>query len=233
MRGYHIGLIPDGNRRWAREKGLKPWKGHEEGAKKAELFIEWCIDHKEIGMLTIYTLSEENFSRPEEELNELFDIYGNELLKLIEKEEIHRDRVKINVVSTNIDPLPAKLLAVFNRVTTETQDYGDKVLNLLIGYTGQSELLQAVSSPRNRLKNLFFGLRGKDVVAALKIKEHCDFIIRTGEESEEREARSGFLLWQSAYSEYYHINKYYPDVTREEFDKAWEYFLTTKRKKGH
>ena len=67
MRRYHIGLIPDGNRRWAREKGLKPWKGHEEGAKKAELFIEWCIDHKEISVLTIYTLSEENFSRPKKE----------------------------------------------------------------------------------------------------------------------------------------------------------------------
>ena len=66
----------------------------------------------------------------------------------------------------------------------------------------------------------------------LKVKRPCDFIIRTGEESEEREARSGFLLWQSAYSEYYHINKFFPDVTKEDFDKAWSYFENTRRGKG-
>ena len=103
---------------------------------------------------------------------------------------------------------------------------------MLIGYTGQSEILGAISSPSNRIKNLLFGLKDSDLRKNLKIKTPCDFIIRTGEESEEREARSGFLLWQSAYAEYYHINKFFPDVTEEDFNEAWDYFMNTKRRKG-
>ena len=229
---YHIGLIPDGNRRWAKEKGLEPWEGHEKGAEKGELFIEWCIDHEDIGEITVYGLSEENFKRPAQELGELYKLYEDELTKLINKEKIHKDRVRINIISTDVKSVPKNLSRLFDRIRTETKDYENKVLNMLIGYTGQSELLGAISSPLNRVKNLFFGLRQADVKKSLKVKTPCDFIIRTGEESEEREARSGFLLWQSAYAEYYHISKFFPEVTEEDFNMAWEYFKSTRRRKG-
>ena len=62
---YHIGMIPDGNRRWAKERGLDPWEGHRRGAEKGELFIEWCIDREDISELTVYGLSEEKFIRTE------------------------------------------------------------------------------------------------------------------------------------------------------------------------
>ena len=232
MEGYHIGLIPDGNRRWAKERGLDPWEGHRKGAEKGELFIEWCIDHDDISEITNYGLSEENFKRPVRELVKLYELYEEELTKLINKEKIHTQRVKINIVYTNIRPIPPNLVSLFHRIRMETRNYGDKVLNLLIGYTGQSEIIHAVSSPLNRLKNLFFGLSEKDLQNSLKIKRPCDFIIRTGEESEEREARSGFLLWQSAYAEYYHINKYFPEITKEDISRAWRYFENTRRRKG-
>jgi len=232
MQGYHIGLIPDGNRRWAEERGLKPWEGHRKGAEKGELFIEWCIDHEDIGEITTYGLSEENFRRPAEELEKLYELYEDELTKLINKEKIHKNRVKINIICTNTKFIPKNLIDLFNRIRTETKNYENKVLNLLIGYTGQSEILSAISSPLNRLKNLFFGLSEEDLQNSLKVKRPCDFIIRTGEESEEREARSGFLLWQSAYAEYYHVNKFFPDVTEEDFTKAWNYFENTRRRKG-
>lgn len=232
MQGYHIGLIPDGNRRWAKEKGLEPWEGHMKGAEVGEVFIEWCIDHKDIYEVTTYGLSEENFRRPTKELEKLYELYEGELTKLFNKEKIHKQRVRINIISTNPGPVPANLLSLFHRITVGTKGYQNKVLNLLVGYTGQSEILEAVSSPLNRVKNLFFGLSQDDLKNGLKVKRPCDFIIRTGEESEEREARSGFLLWQSAYSEYYHINKFFPDVTKEDFDKAWNYFENTRRRKG-
>jgi len=214
---YHIGMIPDGNRRWAKEKGLDPWEGHKRGAEKGELFIEWCIDREDISELTVYGLSEENFKRPAKELGKLYELYEEELTRLINNEKLHKERVKVNIISTDIKPISRELLPVFYRLTTETKDYDNKVLNMLIGYTGQSEILSAVSSPLNRVRNLLFGLSRKDVEKGLRVKKPCDFIIRTGEESEEREARSGFLLWQSAYAEYYHINKYFPDVTEEDF----------------
>ena len=229
---YHIGMIPDGNRRWARERGLDPWEGHSKGAEKGELFIEWCIDHEEISEMTVYGLSEENFKRPAKELGKLYELYEDELTKLIDKDKIHKNRVRINIVSTNARPVPQNLARLFQRMRNETKDYDNKVLNMLIGYTGQSEILSAVSSPLNRLKNLLFGLNETNLKKSLSVKTPCDFIIRTGEESEEREARSGFLLWQSAYAEYYHINKFFPDVTQEDFDKAWAYFKNTRRKRG-
>ena len=229
---YHVGMIPDGNRRWAKERGLKPWEGHQEGAGKTELFIEWCIDHEDISEITFYGLSEENFKRPVEELKKLYELYESEFTKLVSKEKIHKNRVRINIISTNMKPIPPNLLLLFHRIRTETRNYENKVLNMLIGYTGQSEILSAISSPPNRVKNLLFGLKDSDLRKSLKIKTPCDFIIRTGEESEEREARSGFLLWQSAYAEYYHINKFFPDVTEEDFNEAWDYFMNTKRRKG-
>ena len=232
MQGYHIGLIPDGNRRWARERHLEPWEGQRKGAEKEELFIEWCIDHKDISEITTYGLSEENFRRPVEELGKLYEIFEEEFTRLINKEKIHTDRVKINIICTNVKPIPKNLRDLFARIRTETKDYENKVLNVLIGYTGQAELLKAVSSPLNRIKNLFLGLSEQDLQKSLMVKRPCDFIVRTGEESEEREARSGFLLWQSAYAEYYHINKFFPDVTKEDFAKAWTYFENARKRKG-
>ena len=229
---YHVGMIPDGNRRWAKERGLRPWEGHQEGAEKTELFIEWYIDHEDISEVTFYGLSEENFKRPVEELKKLYELYEREFTKLVNKEKIHKNRVRINIISTNMKPIPPNLLLLFHRIRTETRNYENKVLNMLIGYTGQSEILSAISSPSNRVKNLLFGLKDSDLRKSLKIKTPCDFIVRTGEESEEREARSGFLLWQSAYAEYYHINKFFPDVTEEDFNEAWDYFMNTKRRKG-
>jgi tritrans,polycis-undecaprenyl-diphosphate synthase [geranylgeranyl-diphosphate specific] len=229
---YHVGMIPDGNRRWAREQGLDPWEGHRRGGEKVELFLDWCGDQEDIAEITIYLLSEENFKRPVRELGKLYELYEEEFPKLINKEKIHQQRVRVNIVSTNSKPVPRSLARLFNRIEAETKDYDNKVLNVLIGYTGQAEILAAISSPSNRIKNLLFGLNRKDLEKSLEIKNPCDFIIRTGEESEEREARSGFLLWQSAYAEYYHVNKYFPDVTVEDFSKAWDYFISTKRKKG-
>ena len=229
---YHIGMIPDGNRRWAKERGLDPWEGHSKGAEKGELFIEWCIDHEDISEITVYALSEENFKRPANELGKLYALYEEELTKLINKEKLHRERVKINVISTKMKPIPKNLARLCNRIRAETKDYENKVLNMLIGYTGQSEILNAISSPLNRIKNLFFGLSEQDLKNSLKVKRPCDFIIRTGIEEKEREARSGFLLWQSAYAEYYHINKYFPEVTEEDFNRAWDYFKNTRRRKG-
>ena len=229
---YHIGLIPDGNRRWAKERGLEPWEGHIKGGEKVELFLEWCSEHEDIGEVSIYLLSKENFRRPAQELGKLYKLYEDELTKLMNREKIHKDRVRINIISTDVKSIPKNLSRLFDRMRKVTKDYDNKVLNLLIGYTGQSEVLGAISSPLNRVKNLFFGLRQTDLKKSLKVKTPCDFIIRTGEESEEREAKSGFLLWQSAYAEYYHINKFFPEVTEEDFNTAWDYFKSTRRRKG-
>jgi len=196
------------------------------------MFIEWCIDHEEIDEITLYALSEENFRRPLIELEKLYEIYQEELTKLITNEKIHKGRVRIKVWSTDARPLPRELLRIFDRLKRETREYGDKTLNMLIGYTGQSELLRAISYPVNRIKNLLFGLREADLERNLMVRRQCDLIMRTGTEEGKREAKSGFLLWQSAYSEYYHIDKFFPEATEEDFNQAWSYFKNAKKLKG-
>jgi tritrans,polycis-undecaprenyl-diphosphate synthase [geranylgeranyl-diphosphate specific] len=229
---YHIGLIPDGNRRWARVHGLDPWEGHQRGGEKIELFLEWCSDNNDISEVSLYLLSEENFKRPAVELEKLYQLYENEFERLLGREKVHQQRLQVSVVSTNLKPVPANLVRLFRRLHTETDHYDNKKLNLLIGYTGKAEILRSVASPWNRLKNLIFGLREADIDRHLKVPTPCDLIIRTGEESEEREARSGFLLWQSAYAEYCYIDKLFPDVTAQDFDEAWRRFLNARRRKG-
>lgn len=229
---YHIGIIPDGNRRWAKNNGLDTRTGHQNGSEKMELFVNWAVKNPDIDEITIYGLSEENFNRNPSELSNLYDIYYKGLSRLLNSKEIHDNKVSVNFISTNSDKVPRNIIAVCKELKKETKYYGSKILNILIGYTGQSEILRSVSSPMNRIKNLFFGLSEEDIAKHLKVKNECDLIIRTGEEEAKREAKSGFLLWQSAYSEYYHIPKYWPEVEEKDFDQAWEHFINTKRLKG-
>jgi len=229
---YHIGIIPDGNRRWAKNNGLDSKIGHKNGSEKMELFVNWAIKNPDIDEITIYGLSEENFKRNPSELSNLYDIYYKGLSRLLNSKEIHDNKVNVNFISTNASKVPKNIIDVCRELKSETKYYGSKMLNILIGYTGQSEILRSVSSPMNRIKNLFFGLSEKDIARYLRVKNECDLVIRTGEEEAKREAKSGFLLWQSAYSEYYHIPKYWPEVEEKDFDQAWEHFINLKRMKG-
>lgn len=229
---YHIGVIPDGNRRWAREQGLPEQDGHARGAECMEEFIFWSTGHPDIREVSIYALSEENFKRSGDELAWLYDIYVQKLNKLLHAEDLHRNQVNVRLVSTSPRRVPGALQKVCNQLRDATSGYSQRVLNFLIGYTGQNEVLQSVGSLRNRIKNLFVGLSAADLERDLGVRSDCDFIIRTGEEEARREARSGFLLWQSAYSEYLALGKFWPEVDRADFDEAWEHFLQQRRLKG-
>ena len=232
LNGFHLGVNPDGNRRWATLNGKQPSDGHRAGAKKMELLVNWAMKHNEIRELSIYGLSEENFKRNPQELSRLYDIYYDGLTRLLKSKEVHENRVHVNLVSTSPKRVPGNLIDVCRELKSETKFYGNKVLNILIGYTGQSEILKSVSTPMNRVKNLFFGLNEDDVRKSLGVKSVCDFVLRTGEEEADREAKSGFLLWQSAYSEYYHIKKFWPDLEEADLNTAWDYFIHARRMKG-
>ncbi len=232
MQQFHMGVIPDGNRRWAMANGMQPSEGHKAGAKKMELLVNWALCHDEIRELSIYGLSEENFKRQPSELSNLYSIYYDGLAKLLGSNEVHDHGVRVNLVSTSPKRVPKNIVDVCMELKSETKYYGNKVLNILIGYTGQSEILKSVSTPMNRVKNLFFGLSEEDILRSLGVKSTCDFVLRTGEEEADREAKSGFLLWQSAYSEYYHLKKFWPDIQEQDLNEAWDYFQHARRMKG-
>jgi len=229
---YHLGLIPDGNRRWAEVNHVHPSEGHKQGKLKMDLFLKWVLNKPEIKEITIFGLSEENYRRNPEELKWLYDIYYKGLDELRKGNTIHDQQMQMNFITTRDTPLPGNLKEMFSELKRETKSYGNKVFNLLIGYSGQNEILRATSQPLNRIKNLFFGLTEEDLVKGLGVKRECDLIIRTAHEEAPREAKSGFLLWQSAYAEYCHINKYFPDIEARDLNKAWANFMEMRRRKG-
>ena len=234
---YHLGIIPDGNRRWARARGLEYKEGHLRGAEKLEMVAEWALKHPEINIMTVYCLSEENYRRSQEELDWLYEIETNYLYRMAQSKIIHDNKVNIKVISTNPTPLPDYFKEAFRVVEDATKTYTAKKLYLLIGYTGQAEIRQAVAkimlNPLMLPKALTNTITDNDIENNLLVKEPCDFIIRTGTEEGPREAKSGFLLWQSAYAEYFHLDKYWPDVTERDLYDAWEYFKSTRRLFGN
>lgn len=232
MQKLHVGLIPDGNRRWARARNLPDIEGHKYGSIVLKDAVEFFLRKPEIKELSIFCLSEENFKRSKEELDYLNKIYIEGIEDLRKRPLLGDEQVRVNLVSTSMDKLDPSLLSVFKQINSETKVYSDKILNLLVGYTGKTEIIKAMQSPINKIKNLFFGLKEEDIRKALIVKTPCDFIIRSGFEEAERESKSGFFIWQSAYSENYHLKKNWGDVTHKDLEEAWDYFLTARIMKG-
>ncbi len=232
----HLGIIPDGNRRYAKSKGLTLKQSYEHGSEVLKKAVKWALRNPNINELSIYMFSEENFKRSLQELNWLNKVYKEGLEDLINLDLLRETQTRVNMITTNLVALQAGIffdtLYQFERLRIITRDYTNKDLNILIAYTGKKEIAQATGTLRNRIKNLFFGLTEKDITKGMQIQSPCDLIIRSSNEEAEREAKSGFLIWQSAYSEYYHVKKNWGDVTIKDLDKALAYYTATRRNYG-
>ncbi len=221
----HVAVILDGNRRWAARHKLEPWEGHRLGAKKAEEFLRWCL---KLGVktTTLYTFSTENFMRPKREVEELMELFEEYLNKLLYDPKLRGDiekyRVKIKVIGRR-DLLPDRLRRLVEKVEESTKDFGDHYLNLAIAYGGRAEIIDAAREIARRVRD--GELSPEDIDESIFEKflytSHLpnpdpDLIIRTSGE----ERLSGFLLWQSAYSELCFMDVYWPDFREIDFLRA-------------
>lgn len=224
MRPIHLALIPDGNRRWAREHGLKSWEGHRRGAKVMEKCLKWCMEEG-IEEVSVYSLSIENLvKRPEEELKNIFKILAEYLEKLSQEEFVHRHQVKIRVLG-RIYKLPDFVLKAAHNVMKITKPYAKHFLNILVAYGGQDELLRCVQvASRSRGGRLTRKLLEK----CLWVSRPVDLVIRTGGDHR----LSNFLLYQSAYAEIIFVDKYWPDFTREDFNRCLAEYDRSCRRMG-
>ena len=226
----HLGLIPDGNRRWAKRRGLKPWEGHLRGAEKIEKFIKWCL---ELGIkkVSIYVLSTENIEkRSKRELKELFNILENYLSRWErgEFDEIFKKyEVQVRFFG-NYKKLPKSLIKLITSIMKKTAKYQKAVLNFLIGYGGTYEILNAIRKIVKMAKRKRIRITKKLVKENLWVNDDVDLIIRTGGFSR----LSNFLPLQSTYAEIYVTNKLWPDFTKRDLIKALEWFNKRKRKFG-
>ncbi len=217
----HIAIIMDGNRRYARRRGLPPYIGHMFGSQKAEHVLEWCL---ELGVknLTTYTFSTENFRRNEEEKRHLFSLIEDRLRKLAKDARIHKNRVRVRIVGKK-ELLPENVLKAIDEVEEATKHYNNYRLNIAIAYGGRQELMDAI---REILRKVKRGILKIEDITHKTIEEHLyspdgdyasvDLLIRTGGE----QRLSNFLPWQSVNCVAYFCDVYWPEFRKIDLLRA-------------
>jgi len=229
----HIGIILDGNRRFAKRLMLEPWKGHEWGAEKVKELLNWCKGTS-VKYLTLYSLSAQNiFSRPKMEMDFLFKIFEKEFAEIAKKtHDAHKNRVRVKVIG-RLNLLPKSLQSAIKKAEESTKNYKDYFLNLAIAYGGQEEITDAIIGIAKKVSAGAIEPRqiNEDLIRHSLYTNgtpYPDMIIRTGGEKR----LSNFLLWQSAYSELFFVDKMWPEFTKENFLSAIEEFKQRQRRFG-
>jgi len=215
----HVVVIPDGNRRWAKKSGLKPWEGHIAGAEKIEELVRKALEMK-IKNISFWGSSVDNLKkRPLMEKKALLDIYEKYFKKLMDSEEIHQNEARINIIGRWREQFPESLKRILEQGMEKTKTYKNYNLNFFLAYNGDDEMLDAIKKISAKI-----GANVKNITDAL-VKENLmtkdlpavDFLIRTGGEPH---LSAGFMMWDLANTQLYFSKKLFPDFDKSDFEKA-------------
>jgi len=221
----HLGVILDGNRRFAKRLNLDPKKGHKYGAKKISELLEWCKEYN-IKKLTLFVFSLENFNRPKDEFNYLMNLFRKEFDNIVDNENIHKNKIRVRVIG-RVNLFPKDIQEKIKRIQEKTKGYKNYELNFAFGYSGRAEIIDATKKMlKNKLKPE--DIDEKSFAEYLYLNDDVDLVIRT---SGERRT-SGFLLWQGSYAELAFIDKLWPEFEKEDFVKAIEDYSKRDRRFG-
>ena len=224
---HHLAIILDGNRRYAEKIGLERTRGHEFGAKKLRNIVEWVWEAN-IKILTIYAFSSENFNRPKHEVEKLMQLFKENFNALVDTPEIHKYRVKIKAIG-RISDLPDDVQEAIRKAEEATKDYDQYLFQIAIGYTGRAELIDAIKGIiRDKIPEEQIDENLVSKYLYTNGAEDPDLIIRTSGE----ERLSGFLLWQSAYSELYFADIYFPEFRKIDLWRAIRTYQRRERRFG-
>ena len=229
----HVAIILDGNRRWAKYHFLANKGAHAIGADKAEQLLTWIYDLR-IKITTLYVLSIENLERDKKELNDIFELLGLKLEKLYTDSRIHERQMKIKAIG-NIDALPKSIKEILFKLEKETNHYDLTFLNIAIAYGGQQELVEAIRKIAYDVekKELQISDINEQSIDSYLYTSHLpqpepDLILRTSGEKR----LSGFLLWQSAYSELVIMDVFWPEFRKIDLMRAIRTFQRRRRRYG-
>lgn len=222
----HVAFILDGNRRWARAQGVSALVGHMKGMEVLVDIVKWCAE-KKIPYLTAYAFSVENWERPQDELDYLFNQVFDKAFRHHFKELI-KNNVKINVFG-DISKFPENVQEGVRSISEESRDNTGLVFNVCLNYGGRAEVTRAV-------KEIVKEGIPPDQISEEVVSDHLysagmpepDLLIRTGGE----QRISGFLLWQLAYTELYFPAVGLPGFTKEKFEEALEWYASRDRRHG-
>ena len=226
----HIGIIMDGNGRWAATKGWPRSFGHRAGAKKVSEIVKYCPELK-VKTLTLYAFSTENWKRAAHEVSSLMRLFRGYLqTKYL---EVVKNNIKVKFLG-DTNPLPRDILLQMKKLERDTKKNNGFFLNIALNYGGRNEIIRSTKKIAKDLQS--------DKISVDDINETLfssyldtsgqkdpDLIIRTAGEMR----LSNFLLWQSVYSELYFSNKMWPEFTTQDFEMAVHSFQQRNRKFGH
>ena len=229
----HVALILDGNRRWAKRHLAIPKKGYWKGADAVENLLDWCEEFN-IKIVTLYALSAENLERDDDELNHLYELILMRLEKLLNDPRIHRSKMRVKGIG-RIELLPESIKKTLKKLDDVTKDYDNHFLNIALAYGGQNELVDAVKKIGEKIKNGSLDLEDidKKEIESNLYTSHLpqsspDMVLRTSGEKR----LSGFLMWQSAYSELIFMDIFWPEFRKIDLMRAIRTYQERKRRLG-
>ncbi|OYT54385.1 MAG: di-trans,poly-cis-decaprenylcistransferase [Candidatus Altiarchaeales archaeon ex4484_2] len=226
----HVGIIPDGNRRYMKKTGIDDLeKAYRLGIDRFYDLVEWC-DELGVNEVTMYTLSLENLeNRSKEELYILMNLFAENTMKVLNDERMHNREIKVNICGNRLylteyfGERGVELNQKFHKLEEKTRNYGGMKLNLAIAYGGRQEIINACQMIMNNGGEF----TEESIQENLWIKSYPDLIIRTSEGR-----LSNFLLWQSAYSEFYFVDKLWEEFQRDDLVDVLEDFGDREKRFG-
>lgn len=226
----HLVIIPDGNRRWAKNRGLKPWDGHEAGAKNTERLIRFALK-KGVDCMTIWGSSIDNLKkRPLQEKKALLAIYKRYFQRMLDGADIHENEIRVNIIGKWEDQFPESLRLVLQALIEKTSRYEKKILNFMLAYSGDDEMLSAIEKIHNKYE------KGIKITAEI-LKENLmtakfpavDYLIRTGGDAH---LSAGFMMWDTANAQLYFASEKFPDFNEDKLAEALEEYSNRQRRFG-
>jgi len=225
----HVGIIMDGNGRWAQRQGLVRTVGHRFGTETVQRVMEYMSSHG-VKVLTLYAFSTENWKRPQSEINTIMGLLSEYLYR--KTPEMKESGVKLQFIG-DLSRIPADSMKAIDYSCSELSGGTGLKVNIALNYGGRADILRAV---RAIVRDVSEGTLSADDLTEDSISERLytagdpdpDLIIRTGGETR----LSNFLTWQSAYSELYFTDTLWPDMTEKDLDMALEYYAGRDRRYG-
>ena len=225
---YHVGIILDGNGRWATERGLKRSEGHKAGFETLKILSKYVFT-RGVKVLSVFAFSTENFNRTKEEVDYLMNLFLKGFKSSIK--EFNKNNIKV-VFSGRKEPLSDKVYESMKSLEKETLNNTGGILNICLNYGGQTEI---VYTTKKLINDVLDGkLKTEDITPEIFMKNlyndlpPMDFLIRTSGEIRV----SNFMLFSLAYAEMYFPNTYFPDFKESEFDKSLEEYTKRDRRFG-
>lgn len=226
----HVGVVLDGNRRFAKRLMLEPWKGHEFGAEKVKKLIAWCI---ELGIkeLTLYAFSMQNFNRPKQEFDYLMKLFEKTFKDTVADPDVKKKKIRFRFIGrTSLFPQSVqKQIQLLEKATEKNNKF---MVNIALAYGGREEIVDTVKKIGRLIEE--GKITDKEIDEAL-ISKHLympdepDLIIRTGGEKR----TSNFLIWQASYAEWIFLeNKTWPEFEKEDFIKCVDEYKRRERRFG-